>query len=151
MLFLFIERSPKQMFQTSPLLDVFLYFHSAFQNDDNRIVFHNSDILNKATNSHIVIFRKSRLSADRHCFIFSISSFTFLFESIRPFIISSCSLKTTIENSTTSFLPETAFRHPSNLRQVPSFRPLFRLTFLTAFRWHTFQECHLLPLPHKQG
>ena len=30
------------------------------------------------------------------CFIFSISSFTFLFESIRPFIISSCSLKTTI-------------------------------------------------------
>lgn len=53
-----IEKSPKQMFQTSPLLDVFLYFHSAFQNDDNRIVFHNSDILNKATNSHIVIFRK---------------------------------------------------------------------------------------------
>lgn len=34
MLLLFIERSPKQMFQTSPLLDVFLYFHSAFQNDD---------------------------------------------------------------------------------------------------------------------
>ena len=46
------------MFQTSPLLDIFLYLHSAFQDDDNRIVFHNSDILNKATNSHIVIFRK---------------------------------------------------------------------------------------------
>lgn len=44
MLVLFIERSPKQMFQTSHLLDVFLYFHSAFQNDDNRIVFHNSNI-----------------------------------------------------------------------------------------------------------
>ena len=58
MLLLLIERSPKQMFQASPLLDIFLYLHSAFQNDDNRIVFHNSDILNKATNCHIVIFRK---------------------------------------------------------------------------------------------
>lgn len=58
MLLLFIERSPKQMFQTSPLLDVFLYLYSAFKYDDNRIVFHNSDIFNKATNSHIVIFRK---------------------------------------------------------------------------------------------
>ena len=46
------------MFQTSPLLDIFLYLHSAFQNDDNRIVFHNSDILNKAMNCHVVIFRK---------------------------------------------------------------------------------------------
>ena len=46
------------MFQTSPLSNIFVYLHSAFQNDDNRIVFHNSDILNKATNRNIVIFRK---------------------------------------------------------------------------------------------
>ena len=53
-----IERSPKQMFQTSPLSNIFVYLHSSFKDDDNRIVFHNSDIFNKATNRHIVIFRK---------------------------------------------------------------------------------------------
>lgn len=53
-----IEKSPKQMFQTSPLLDDFLYLHSAFQNDDNRIVFHNADVFHKPTNRDVVILRE---------------------------------------------------------------------------------------------
>ena len=52
------KETRNKTFQTSPLLDIFLYLHSAFQNDDNRIAFHYSDIFNKAANRHITIFRK---------------------------------------------------------------------------------------------
>ena len=55
---LYEERSPNKTFQTSPLSNIFVYLHSAFQNNDNRIVFHYSDIFNKAANRHITIFRK---------------------------------------------------------------------------------------------
>lgn len=55
------KEARNKTFQASPLLDIFLYLHSAFQNDDNRIVFHNSDIFNKATNRHIAVFRKLKV------------------------------------------------------------------------------------------
>ena len=45
-------------FRLPYLSNIFLYLHSAFQNDDNRIAFHYSDIFNKAANRHIAVFRK---------------------------------------------------------------------------------------------
>ena len=101
-LVLFIERSLKQMFQTSPLLDMFVYLHSAFQNNDNRIVFHNSDILNKSTNCHIVIFRKIKTVGLELIIEFDIQ-FCKIFFLYIPFLKQRVPL-TTVKNVLTIFL-----------------------------------------------